>query len=90
VSQNGIVYYISFDDSNNVERIFTYDTNFVSPDNLKVGDSYLTAQTETDGYYWNFQHSICLLNSGWVAVFYSDSSFNDSSKISWFERGIIN
>jgi hypothetical protein len=83
---DSIVYYASFTELGVVKGLYTFDTNFVSKDGLKVGDSFFKAQKESFKDYRYYQHLTLFLNSGWKAVFYSGSTFNDSTKIIMFEK----
>lgn len=83
---NEIDYCIGFNDSNNINTIYTFDEKFVTPDGLSIGDTFYEAKKRAIKVSHIYGHTICEINSGWKAVFYPDSTFSDSTKIMMFEK----
>lgn len=94
-SFDGVIYYISIDDSFKVVGITTADSNFITNENIKVGDFFKDVKMKTNysvskisGYCYQIK-----LKSGWSACF-SDYNFgtskalNDTTRVRWFVKNI--
>ena len=84
-------YFVSIDENNIIEYVATIDSNFITSDNFKIGDTFKHVSGSIKPELMkhpNWGYSI-ILPSGWNAAFCigescTDSLPNQDSKIKWF------
>ena len=94
---NEIEYYVGVNESENIQYALTWDSNFISPDNVKVGDTFKKIKSISKYYAYYSDNHEYILNSGWHVVIkfggqhkfdgqYEENIPDDTSRVVWFER----
>jgi hypothetical protein len=78
VKFDDIDYLIATDDKNTITKIFTYDTNFMSPDSVRVGMKLSEIM--------NKQKSELNLINGWAYVIHLKSGWNAAFELSDYDK----
>jgi len=88
---NDLEYYVGVNKNEDIHFVLTWDKEFITPDNVKLGDTFksIKEKSKFKTYYTN--NFVYILYSGWTVILkfdgYKEQKFpDDSSRVVCFER----
>lgn len=94
---NEIEYHVGVNEYDDIDFALTVDPKFISPDNVKVGDTFKKVKSISKYYAYYSDNHEYILNSGWHMVIkfdgqhkfdgqYKEDIPDDTSRVVWFEK----
>lgn len=88
---NNLEYYVGVNENEDIHFVLTWDKEFITPDNVKLGDTFKSIKEQCIFKSYYTDNFVYILNSGWTVILkfdgYKEQKFpDDSSRVVWFER----